>query len=49
VTTYGDVPAGSACALVGSTGHVEVSVNGGSAAERFGVARGARVTVEFQS
>jgi S-adenosyl-L-methionine hydrolase (adenosine-forming) len=49
VATYGDVPAGVACALVGSTGHVEVSVNGGSAAERLGVARGAHVTVESQS
>jgi S-adenosyl-L-methionine hydrolase (adenosine-forming) len=47
VATYGDVPRGGACALIGSTDHVEVSVNGGSAAERFGVARGARVTVQF--
>jgi S-adenosyl-L-methionine hydrolase (adenosine-forming) len=46
VETYSDVPEGVACALVGSTGHVEVSVNGGSAAERFGVCRGAGVTVE---
>ena len=49
VATYSDVAAGAACALVGSTGHVEVSVNGGSAADRFGVARGARVTVQFES
>jgi S-adenosyl-L-methionine hydrolase (adenosine-forming) len=49
VSTYSDVPGGQACGLVGSTGHVEVSVNGGSAAERFGVTRGARVTVQFSS
>jgi S-adenosyl-L-methionine hydrolase (adenosine-forming) len=45
VATYADVPAGQACALVGSTGHVEVSVNAGSAAERFGAGRGSRVVV----
>jgi len=46
VATYSDVPSGAVCALIGSTGHVEVSVNGGSAADRLGVARGARVTVQ---
>lgn len=49
VETYNDVQEGVACALIGSTGHVEVAVNGGSAAKRLGVARGARVTVEFRS
>jgi S-adenosylmethionine hydrolase len=44
--TYADVPRGALCALIGSTGHVEVAVNGSSAAGRLGVTRGARVTVE---
>jgi hypothetical protein len=46
VGTYGDVPAGAPCALVGSTGHVEISVNCGSAARHLGAGRGARVTVQ---
>ncbi|OFW16814.1 MAG: hypothetical protein A3F70_12425 [Acidobacteria bacterium RIFCSPLOWO2_12_FULL_67_14] len=45
VATYADAPSGSICALFGSSGHLEVAVNGGSAAERFGLGRGARVTV----
>jgi S-adenosyl-L-methionine hydrolase (adenosine-forming) len=45
VATYAEVLVGDACALVGSTGHVEVSVNGASAARRFGLGRGARVVV----
>jgi len=47
VCTYGDVPPGHACALVGSSGHVEVSVNGASAAQRLGVGRGACVVVRL--
>lgn len=43
--TYADVPPGAACALVGSTGHLEISVNGGSAAERLAIGRGAKVRV----
>ncbi len=46
VSTYSEVPAGAACALAGSTGHIEVSVNGGSAREQLDVARGAPVTVQ---
>ncbi len=45
VATYADVAPGSVCALFGSSGHLEVAVNGGSAAERLQLARGARVTV----
>lgn len=45
VATYADVAPTAVCALFGSTGHLEVAVNGGSAAERLQLARGARVTV----
>ena len=41
--TYGDVPAGGAIALVGSSGLIEVAVRGGSAARELGLARGAKV------
>lgn len=43
VRTYGDAAAGEVFGLVGSSGHIEVSVAGGSAAEALGVSRGARV------
>lgn len=43
VATYGEMPAGGLGALVGSTGHLEVSVNGGSAAATLGCGRGVRV------
>ena len=45
VSTYAEVPAGSVCALFGSTDHLEIAVNGGSAAETLDLARGAKVTV----
>jgi S-adenosylmethionine hydrolase len=45
VGTYGDVAAGEPCALVGSTNHLEIAVNGASAALRLGASRGARVVV----
>ena len=45
VATYADADPGSLCALFGSSDHLEVSVNGGSAAERLGLGRGARITV----
>lgn len=45
--TYGDVGPGEALALVGSQDTVEISVNGGSAAERFGVGREETVTVSW--
>lgn len=40
VRTYADVPPGAPLALVGSSGLVEVAVRNGSAAVRFGMARG---------
>ncbi len=45
VNTYADVAPGEVCALVGSTDHLEIAVNRGSAAERLGVTRGAKVHV----
>ena len=45
VATYAEAPAGTLCALFGSTDHLEIAVNGGNAAEMLGVARGAAVTV----
>jgi S-adenosylmethionine hydrolase len=45
VQTYADVSPGELCALVGSSGHLEVAVNGGNAAERLDAARGAEVVV----
>jgi S-adenosylmethionine hydrolase len=43
--TYADLPAGAAGALFSSSGHLEIAVNGGSAAERLEAGRGARVEV----
>jgi S-adenosylmethionine hydrolase len=37
VATYAEVPAGDVCALFGSTDHLEIAVNGGSAAARLGL------------
>jgi S-adenosyl-L-methionine hydrolase (adenosine-forming) len=45
VRTYSDVAEGEACALAGSSGRLEVSVNRGSAARQLGAARGAPVRV----
>jgi S-adenosylmethionine hydrolase len=45
VRTYGDVPAGELCALVGSSGWLEVAESEGSAAERLGLAPGIPVMV----
>jgi S-adenosylmethionine hydrolase len=45
VSTYADVAVGDVCALFGSSEHLEVAVNGASAAERLGVGRGAPVHV----
>src|SRR5690606_23558771 len=44
--TYAEVGQGEALALVGSSGYLELSINGGSFAERFGVKIGD--TVELQ-
>lgn len=45
VTTFGDVPEDEGCAYLGSSGRLEVAVNLGSAAQRFGAAIGATVTL----
>jgi S-adenosyl-L-methionine hydrolase (adenosine-forming) len=45
VATYSEAAAGVVCALFGSTDHLEIAVNGGSAAERLQLARGAAVTI----
>lgn len=45
VNTYAEASAGEICALFGSTDHLEVAENGGSAAERLGLTRGADVRV----
>jgi S-adenosyl-L-methionine hydrolase (adenosine-forming) len=45
VSTYAEAPTGTVCALFGSTDHLELAVNGGSAAAALGIARGAPVTV----
>src|SRR5580765_4470273 len=44
VATYADAASGELCALFGSTNHLEVAVNGGSAADLLGLTRGAPVT-----
>lgn len=49
VATYAEAEAGSVCALFGSTEHLEIAVNGGSAAERLGLARGARISISRSS
>ena len=45
VATYAEAAAGDLCALFGSTNHLEVAVNAGSAAEVLGLGRGAAVNV----
>ena len=45
VATYAEAPPDALCALFGSTDHLEIAVNGGDAARRLGVTRGAAVRV----
>jgi len=45
VATYAEAQAGAVCALFGSSDHLEVAVNGGSASERLALGRGAPVTI----
>jgi S-adenosylmethionine hydrolase len=45
VSTYADVEPGGVCALFGSTDHLEIAVNGGSAADALKIGRGAAVDV----
>ena len=49
VETYAEAAPGSICALFGSSGHLEMAINGGSAAEALGLARGARVLVRLKA
>ncbi len=46
VATYAEAPAGAICALFGSTDHLEIALNGGSAAESLGLGRGAGVRID---
>jgi S-adenosylmethionine hydrolase len=45
VATYADAAAGEVCALFGSTDHLEIAVNAGSASDRLNLSRGAAVTI----
>ena len=45
VATYSEAEPGSVCALFGSTDHLEVEVNGASAAETLQLGRGAQVVI----
>jgi S-adenosyl-L-methionine hydrolase (adenosine-forming) len=45
VDTYAEAESGAACALFGSSDHLEIAIAGGSAAERLGLKRGAPVLV----
>jgi S-adenosylmethionine hydrolase len=45
VATYADIHGGEACALFGSTDHLEIALNAGSAAETLNLGRGAEVVV----
>ena len=49
VDTYAEADSGSACALFGSSDHLEIAVAGGSAAEHLGVTRGAPVLVRLKA
>jgi S-adenosylmethionine hydrolase len=44
---YADVPEGEACALLGSSGHLEVAVHRGNAARILGAGRGAPVRIRM--
>jgi S-adenosyl-L-methionine hydrolase (adenosine-forming) len=45
VSTYSEVPPGELCGLIGSSGRLEIAVNGGAASERLIASRGTRVSV----
>lgn len=45
--TYSEVPPGAALALVGSSGYLEISINGGSAAQAFNVTIGDPITLQI--
>ncbi|MBI4477208.1 MAG: SAM-dependent chlorinase/fluorinase [Acidobacteria bacterium] len=43
--TYAEAPVDQACALFGSSGFIEIAINCGNAADRFGLGRGAPVRI----
>jgi S-adenosylmethionine hydrolase len=45
VMTYADNDPGALCALFGSSEHLEIAINGGSAAERLALGKGAKITI----
>ena len=45
VATYAEAEPEETCALFGSTDHIEIAVNAGSASERLGLSKGASVTI----
>jgi S-adenosyl-L-methionine hydrolase (adenosine-forming) len=45
VGTYADATTDEVCALFGSTDHLEIAINAGSASDRLSLSRGARVTI----
>lgn len=45
IATYAEAAAEEVCALFGSTDHLEIAVNAGSAADRLNLSRGAPVTI----
>jgi hypothetical protein len=45
VATYSEMETGEVCALFGSTDHLEIAINAGSAADRLKLGRGAPVLV----
>jgi S-adenosylmethionine hydrolase len=47
VQTYAEADAGAVCALFGSSDHLEIAVNGGSAAERLAAGRGALLRIDL--
>lgn len=49
VRTYAEVEDGSLCALFGSSDHLEIAVNGGSAADRLQGTRGMAISVRLRS
>lgn len=48
VATYGEAGSGAVCALFGSTDHLEVALNGGSAASSLGLGRGAPIRIDLR-
>jgi hypothetical protein len=49
VMTYADAESGALCALFGSSDHLEIAVNGGSAADRLALGIGAKITISRAS